>query len=493
MASTHVLSKSSFMRVLQCEKALWLYRHRIDLMEETSPGQQAIFDKGIDVGRLAHGLFPGGIDLSPEYVDGYPRFRGSIAKTADAVRDGVPVIYEAAFVHDGVLAAIDMLVRDRKRWRAFEVKSGTSVKDTYAADAALQHWVLRGSGLELADISIVHIDNTYVRSGAIDVKKLFAIESVRDLAEAQREEIGVAVDRLKKVIRKKAAPDIPIGPHCSDPYDCPFHGYCWQGFPEHSVFDISRVGALAWRLVERDIRCAADIPDDVPLRANQRIEVECAKTGEPYVDRKAVREFLKTTDGPLFFLDFETCGPAVPLYDSTRPYQAVPFQYSLHYRTARGEPLTHTAFLGDGKTDPRLSLVDQLLDDTKGEGRIVVYSGYEKRVINELAATFPKRARELKQRIARLLDLSVPFRDHAYYTAAMDGSYSIKAVLPALVPDLSYDGLPIADGGAASAAYESLHTEADDVKIAEVRNALLDYCGLDTMAMVRVLEVLEGV
>jgi hypothetical protein len=493
MASTHVLSKSSFVRGLQCEKAAWLYKNRIDLMDPTPEARQAIFDRGVDVGRCARDLFPGGIDLSPEFVDGVPRFAGAIARTSDAVRGCVPVIYEAAFVHDGVLAAIDILVREGSRWRAYEVKSGTSVKDTYAQDAALQYWVLAGAGLDLEDISIVHIDTTYVREGAIDVKKLFATGSVLDHAEERREEIGGHVARLKDVITRKQMPEIPVGPRCRAPYTCAFHGHCWEGFPEHSVFDLSRVGAAAWDLFDRGIRRAADIPDEEPLRWNQRIEVRCARTLETYIERDAVRAFVETTDGPLCFLDFETCGPAVPLYDGTRPYQAIPFQYSLHRRRGRGAPLEHKAFLGDGRTDPRAALVEQLLGDTPGEDRIVVYSGYERRVLTELGDAFPKRAAEIGKRIARLLDLSVPFRNHAYYTVAMDGSYSIKRVLPALVPDLSYHGMAIGDGGAASAAYESLHTETDQGRIALIRRALLDYCGLDTLAMVRLLEVLERV
>ncbi|HUT79045.1 MAG TPA: DUF2779 domain-containing protein [Polyangia bacterium] len=492
-ARTHVLSKSTYMRGMQCEKALWLYRHRPELAGEVSDAQQAIFDRGTDVGKLAQGLFPGGVDLSPEYVGGIPRFGRSIERTREAVRSGAPVIYEAAFVHDGVLAAMDILVQAGDRFRVYEVKSGTSVKDTYAKDAALQHWVLRGAGLDLVDISVVHIDNTYVRQGDIDVHRLFAVKSVLEHAQARYEEIGREVARLMAVVSREAAPEIPIGPHCSEPYDCSFTGHCWKGFPEHSVFDLSRMGKLAWILVERGITRAADIPDDIDLSDKQRIEVRAAATGEPHVDHEKVRAFLKQTEGPLHFLDFETVMSAVPLFDGTKPYQALPFQYSLHFRAERGAPLSHEAFLGDGRNDPRAALVEKLLHDTRAEGHIVVYSSYEKRILNELAVAFPDRAAELKERNRRLLDLCVPFREHALYTADMNGSFSIKKVLPALVPDLSYDGLPIAEGQAASAAYESLHTELDLVKITEIRKALLDYCGLDTMAMVRLLEAMEGV
>jgi len=493
MATTHILSKSTFMRGMQCEKSLWMYRHEFDKQDDRSPGLQAIFDQGSDVGDLAHDLFPGGVDLSPEYVNGIPRFGGSIARTRDAIRDGAPVLYEAAFVHEDVLAAVDLLVRDGARWRLIEVKSGTSISEAYAQDAALQHWVLRGAGLDLADVSIAHIDTSYVRRGAVDVNKLFAFGSVLELAMARLDDIGREVARLKEALARNGAPEVAIGPHCSAPYDCSFQGLCWEGFPEHSVFDVSYLGAKAWKLFDRGIKRAADIPDDFPLKRNQQIEVRCARTGEPHVDRDAVRTFVKTTEGPLYFLDFETCSPAVPLYDGTRPYQAIPFQYSLHCRRARGAAIEHKAFLGDGRTDPRAALAEQLLEDTRAEGRIVMYSGYERRILNELAEAFPERAAELAERNECLLDLSVPFRDHAYYTVEMDGKYSIKKVLPALVPGLSYGDMEIAEGRDAGRAYASLHTETDLEKIAWIRKALLDYCGLDTLAMVKLLEVLEGV
>ena len=490
---THRLSKSTFMRGMQCPKSLWLYRHAYELQDETSAAQEAVFAQGSSVGRLAWGLFPGGVDLSPDYVDGVPRFAGALRRTDEAIRGGAKVLYEAAFVHEGVLAAVDLLVRDGARWRVIEVKSGTSVKDTYAEDAALQHWVLCGAGLDLADVSIAHIDNQYVRRGDIDVHALLKIESVRDRAVARREEIGREVARLLGVLDLEAAPELPIGPHCSTPYTCSFTGHCWAHVPERSVFELTRIGATAWELFERGVTRVAEIPDDVPLNAAQRIEVACARSGEPHVDKAVLRSFLRKLDGPLLFLDFETVGPAVPLYDGTRPYQAIPFQYSLHRRESRDGALTHTAFLGDGKNDPRPALADQLLADTAGDAPILMYSSYERRILKELAVALPRRAAEIESRIARLVDLIAPFRKHAYYTADMRGSSSIKNVLPALVPDLSYGGLEIADGGTANSAYESLHYDPDPARVAKIRGALLDYCQLDTLAMVRVLEVLERV
>lgn len=493
METEYRLSKSTYMKGMQCPKALYLYKHHYDLQDQVSAATQAIFDRGHDVGELAWQLFPGGVDLSPERVeDGKPVFAEAIVRTHEEVEKGTPVLYEATFVHRGVMAAMDILVRAGDRWKAYEVKSGTSVKDTYASDAALQHWVLSGAGLDLADISIVHIDTSYVRRGEIDVRGLFAIESVLDFALEQQGEIGREVDRLYEIIDGGEVPEMDIGPHCSDPYDCSFMGHCWKHVPEPSVFDLSRLGRKKWQLYERGIVRLEDIPGDFRLNDCQRIEVRAATTGEPCVDEEAVRAWVGRLEYPLHFLDFETVAPVVPLFDGTSPCRQVPFQYSLHRQTSGGE-LAHRAFLGDGRSDPRPALVDQLLREVGPDGDILSYTAYEKTQLNNLIEAVPARAVELRAVIDRLVDMSRLFADHLYYTAAMNGSYSIKAVLPALVPDLTYDGLPIADGLAAAGAYEALHYETDPERIEAVRNALLDYCGVDTLAMVRILEVLEAV
>ncbi|MDD5309759.1 MAG: DUF2779 domain-containing protein [Deltaproteobacteria bacterium] len=493
MAKTHQLSKSTFMRGLQCEKSLWLYRNRFDLQDEVSAGTQAIFDQGSNVGVLAHELFPGGVDLSPEHVNGVPVFGKAIARTAEAIRGGAMVLYEAAVVHEGVLVAVDILVRDGAGWKAYEVKSGTSAKDVYQTDAALQHWVLCGSGLDIRDTSIVHIDTSYVRSGDIDVNRLFKIVSVLEQARARQDEIGGQVARLKEVLERTAEPEVAIGPYCSAPYNCSFRGHCWASVPEKSVFDIGGIGAKAWQLYNSGVVRIEDVPSGFPLYESQRIEVQAAITGRPHIDVEEVRQLVASLRYPLCFLDFETVNPSVPLFDGMRPYQQLPFQYSLHRRDVPKGPLAHTAFLGDGRTDPRPALVEQLLADTAGDGSILTYSGFEKTQLNGLAGAIPSRADELRSRIARLMDLNAVFRGRHYYSAAMKGSSSIKAVLPALVPEMSYAGMEIAEGMVASGAYASLPAQTDLMEIARIRKALLDYCALDTLAMVRLLEVLERV
>ena len=485
------LSKSTFMRGLQCIKSLYLYKHHYDLQDETSAAQEAVFSMGHRVGELAQQLFPGGVDLSPEYENGYPQWGPSIERTAREIKQGTPVIYEAAVVHEGVFAAMDILVRDGNRWKAYEVKSGTSVKENYANDAALQYWVLTGAGVDLSDISIVHINTGYVRQGALDLHKLFAIESVLDHARARLDEIGGDVQRLFEIIAGKVVPDVSVGRHCEDPYTCSFMGHCWGEQPERSVFELS--SGKAWKLHDLGISRLDDIPSDFDLNSKQRMQVNAAITGEPHIDIGAVRDFVASLQYPLYFLDFETLGPAIPLFDGASPYKHMPFQYSLHRRDEPGGELHHTAFLGDGENDPASALVEQLLSDIGPEGDVLVYTSYEKTQLNKLADFLPERASELDDLISRLVDLARPFSQRAYYTADMAGRYTIKKVLPALVPGMSYDGMDIADGMTASNAYEGLHYNDDPQIVEQTRKALLDYCELDTLAMVKILEVLEGV
>ena len=193
-------------------------------------------------------------------------------------------------------------------------------------------------------------------------------------------------------------------------------------------------------------------------------------------------------------MDFETFQPAVPLFDNSRPYQQIPFQYSIHYKESKESQITHYEFLAEQGEDPRQKFVKNLLEDTSSKGDIIVYSKtFEITRLKEIANDFPAYAEQIEERISRIKDLMIPFRQKYYYSPEMKGSYSIKAVLPALVPELSYDELEINEGGLASIAFETLQIETDLIIIAEIKAQLLEYCKLDTLAMVRILEKLENI
>jgi len=263
--------------------------------------------------------------------------------------------------------------------------------------------------------------------------------------------------------------------------------------PEVSVFDLHRLQQhKKFALYNRGVLRLEDVPADYPLNEKQHIQVQCQISGKDHIDIPGIREHMIDLKYPLYFMDFETFQPAVPRWCGARPYQQIPFQYSLHYRISRGGGLQHREFLADAGPDPRPEFIRQLLEDTERPGTIVVYNRpFESGRLSELGRDFPEWDVPLRNRISRLWDLMRPFAAKQYYRPSMNGSHSIKNVLPAVIPEMGYEGLEIQDGQSASLAFESLFDEMPDRKRQKIRNSLRAYCALDTLAMVRLLEVLE--
>ncbi len=483
------LSKSQYLRGLQCHKKLWLYRNRKDLLEEPDAAQQALFDTGTDVGLLAQQLFPGGEEI--RFEEG--NFDDKIQRTKDLIESGVKTIYEATFKYDGVLVMVDILHKGRSGWQLYEVKSSTQVKDVHYDDVAVQYYVLNGSGLNIAKTALVHINSQYVREGELDIKQLFAIEDLTESVLEQQDEVVETLELIRVSVQGEE-PDIDIGPHCSDPYECDFTDYCWKHIPEVSIFNLSRLrGSKKWELYNQGIIEFNDLPDDYPLNSAQEKQVEAHLNGTEFLDKPEIEKFLKTLSYPLYFLDFETYQSAIPQFDGLRPYVQIPFQYSLHFQINENGKLEHKEFLAMEGEDPRESLVKKLVEDIPRDVCVLAYNmGFEKGVIRNLAEQFPNYADHLMDIHDNMLDLMAPFRSKDIYLKEMKGSYSIKYVLPALVPGLSYQDLKIKEGGQASSTYATLHLIEDEKEREEIRQNLLAYCKLDTLAMVKILKFLQS-
>lgn len=484
------LSKLTFVKSLQCQKALYLNKHHKELRGVISSSQQAIFDQGIQVGELSQQLFPNGIDVSPEeYYD----FSKSIESTKKLLKQDSVVIYEAAFEYDGVLCALDILVKENGVIKAYEVKSSTEVKSVYIQDAGLQFYVMQACGYEPDDISIVHINNQYERLGELEIDKLFSIISIYQDVLAFQNDVPMHIEEASKTLDKNDSPRIDIGPHCEDPYACDFMGHCWQHIPEYSVFDISRLRSnKKFELYNKGAVDILDVPHDY-LNANQILQVESERNGSIQIDQIQIKSFLDGLNYPLHFLDFETFMTAVPLFDNIRPYQQTVFQYSLHIQVNPGEELKHFEFLAEANgKDPRKLFAEQLINDCNKKGDILVYNiGFESSRLKELKAIFPDKSDALQTIIDRMVDLMVPFQKKYYYAPDLKGSYSIKKVLPSLVPELNYSELEIQEGGTAMEVFKNmiLGSFAGDIK--GTRKALLEYCKMDTWAMVKILERLR--
>lgn len=483
-----VLSKSTFMYGNQCEKRLYFHKFKPEYRNPPDPAQELVFAQGTDLGMLARNLFPGGLDLTPETPYQY-------TLSAQKTLKSLPVryvFYEPVFIGSEVMCALDILVRKNSGLFAFEVKSGTSAKPQYIEDAALQYWVMKKAGYEPRDFSLILINKHYEFNGNLDVNQLFYTESILEQILELQEQIELKVAQLKKLLKQKVQPEINPGMHCFSPYTCDFSNHCWKGIPtENSVLDLSH--GIGWKFFEEGYRSLDELPANLELPPRAAFQLKVYRSGETVVDKEKISAYLSQVDFPLGFLDFESYQSSVPNIVGTRPYQRIPFQFSLHSLSSKKARLKSGGFLGDGISDPRPGLVKQLIADCKNLKHIFVYSiGFERSVLNELAAQFPEYADELLQIAAKLVDLMTPFQQRWYYHSDMKGGYSIKVMLPHFFPEMSYEDLPIGDGGTASMAYASL-TALSAEEREEIRNQLVTYCNLDTLAMVKIWEKLQSI
>lgn len=488
----HTLSKSTFVRGCQCVKSLYLNKYHKEFQSPVSSNQEAVFEQGKEVGFLARKLFPNGIDASPK---NYFSYEESINKTEDAIKQGETVIYEAAFLFDDVLAALDILVKDNEGWKAFEVKSSTEVKDTHILDAALQYYLIQNTGISLQDIFIVYINNEYVRGKELETEKLFVKKSILKEVLNLQTFIPHKIGELKSIMKQKEIPHIEIGLQCNDPYPCDFIDYCWKNIPPYSVFDIANLRTTKkFELFNQGITQLKDIPKDFALNANQWQQINCELEQKSIIDKPKIKEFVGKLIYPLYFLDFETFQLAIPKFVNSRPYQQLVFQYSLHKQNSKGSDIMHSEFIAEtNSNNPRILFVKKLIDDCGEEGDILVYNiAFERTRLQELANDFPEFAKPISNILNRLKDLMLPFRERWYYIPEMKGSYSIKVVLPTLLPEFTYSNLEIKDGNTASSTYASMVQGVFSGDANKTLKALLEYCKLDTLAMVKILEKLSS-
>ena len=351
------LSKSTYIKGLQCKKALYLKKFHPEFSDKISEKQEAVFKTGTDIGLLAQQLFPNGIDAGPK---DYKEYFKSFKYTQQLIDDDVDVIYEAGFCYNYVMCFVDILVRSGNKWIAYEVKSSTKVSEINKKDAALQYYIMNQCGLEIEDINITYINNTYVREEKLDLHQLFKSESVLSFAKSNQEEVEQELINLHEVILNNNIPNVQIGPQCNSPYKCEFQGYCWEKVPEYSIFNISGLRSKKkWQLFNDDVLYLKDVPKDFPLAKNQRFQVDSHLQNISIINREAINDFLDDLSDTLYYLDFETYQLAVPEYIKMHAYQQVPFQYSVHIEN-NGQ-IHHHEFLAENNKDPREPFIQSLI------------------------------------------------------------------------------------------------------------------------------------
>ena len=462
---------------------------------------QDVFSTGDMVGDLACELFPDGREIPFEGTS----FTEKIALTQQWINEGVEDIFEATFSYQGILVMVDILHKTADgSWEIYEVKSSTwnekkKLKDIekYIHDASIQYYVLKGCGLNISKTSITLLNSNYTFKNQLDIEALFThVDVSKEVLELQAE-IPERLQIFQQCLSNtKDEPDVDIGAHCKKPYPCDAYDYCWKAqkkIPDYSVFSALRMGKKSLELYKCGIVNVEDIPDGIATDNQQQV-IDAWKHKSTHIDTNAIRDFVASLDSPIAHFDFETFQSAVPFFNGQRPNQKVCFQYSLHIEDKDGAT-EHKEFLAEAGGDPRPALIQQLLKDIPDHGSVLVYNeSFEKSRLKELANNFPDAANGLMAIHDRIIDLAKPFKDKLYYDYRMKGGYSIKMVMPLLVPEMeaAYKELDlIHNGGEAMDIFPKL-ASMDDQERVLYRKALLEYCKLDTLSMVEILKKLRG-
>ena len=484
------LSKSKFVAGVQCLKRLYYQIYEPELAGQPDESQQARLQQGNEVGLLAQSRFPGGVFVGFEHGSD-----GALAQTACLLDDSsVPAIFEATFQHQGVLVRVDILQRrPASRWRLLEVKSSVDVKEYHLYDVAIQAHVLRGCGLDLSSCCLMHLNRDYVYDGRrYDPAGLFAIRNLTGQIRKLDAEVPKLLRSQRKALALEHPPEIAPGRHCSEPVACEFYACCNAPVPDHHISFLPRLSDKTQaELLGQGITLIHEIPEGFSLTENQIRVWTSVKTGHPWVSDTLARE-LSRLKYPLYFMDFETLYPAIPRFDGMWPYSHIPFQWSIHRQMSVDSELEHFEFLAEDEEDPRRAFLDSLSEALGKRGLTVVYNaGFESQRLSDLAKWMPEHAGKIARIQARLWDLWPFVKKHVYHPQ-FQGSFSLKAVLPALVPGYSYEGMEVSHGGEAGLAWDQMvRGNLDLEERRRLKAALLVYCRQDTLAMAKILEVLR--
>ena len=498
------LSKSKYCNFWQCPKMAWLNKYKPEVRTE-DPGLEAVFAKGNEVGDLAMGLFGDFVEVTT-YTDEKLDIAEMLKRTQEEMEKGTEVICEASFSYEGLYCAVDILKKEGNGYAIYEVKSSSAdeensePKAVYAADIAYQKYVLEHCGVNVTGTNLVTLNRAYVRGDDLDIQGLFLVTNVDDAVAIEIQRVEPNLKLAEKILNCKEEPDYDLAERCHDPYECQFWAYCSRNLPDKSVFDLYRLpfkkkldlyrrGVITYD----DLLNCEDITNATQIR---QMEFALQDKGT-HVDADNIRDFLDILSYPLYFLDFETMQLAVPPFKGTRPYQQIPFQYSLHYIEKEGGELKHKEFLAVSGEDPRRDIAEALCRDIPMNVCTTAYNkAFECTRLKELADTFPDLSEHLLNIKDHIVDLLVPFQSGYYYNRAMGGSFSIKSVLPAIFPDdpeLDYHNLEgVHNGGEAMNIFPQIQF-MEPAEQEKARHNLLKYCELDTYAMVKVWQELVRV
>jgi len=493
LSQASMLSKSQFIKGQQCTKALWYSRNRKDLTPPTDAAKQAMFSAGNEVGEWAKKCFEGGVEVTTPYF----KVQEGAEATKALLAAGNSIIFEATAIHpeDGTYSRIDILrkIEGDVAFDLIEVKGSTGVKEYHIEDMSFQYRVFSSAGYRINRCFMMLINNQYERNGEIDPQALFKLEDITAEVASKQSELEQAMPHIIAAYIGNEEPAASIGSRCSKPFDCDYIDHCWKHVPEYSIFDIfagKKADEITAMIGSYEIKSLSD--EQMPAGAKAK-DVRSFLSGEIHSELDSIRQFVSRLRYPLYYLDYETIGGAIPIFEGTKPFQAIPFQFSVHIEAAPDAELKHFEFLHKNQSDPRKPFIEALLGFCGSEGSVIVYNQpFEKGVNESLMRDFPEQADAIKAINDRMIDLLVPFKNRWLYHPRQNSSASIKKVLPAFT-DLSYEHLGIGNGQDASQKYlDFMQGKLRDADVKKLWADLTEYCGLDTLAMKALMDVLRG-
>lgn len=482
------LSKSRYCKARQCKKIIWLKKYKPEYAIQKA--RDIVLENGTKVGQLAKGLFG-----KYENIDFNENLNIMIDQTKKLLKNKPNIITEASFNYNNNFCSVDILKNDIDGVEIYEVKSSTEISDIYLDDVSYQYYILNNLEFNIKKACIVYINNKYVKQGNLELNKLFNIEDVTEIAKSKQQEIENNIYELNKYMEEHMdnEPKDDIGIKCFKPYECEFWEYCTRNLPKPNVFDI-KGGMHLDKKFEKYYDGKISFNDlqneNINPKYLEQIDFELNNL-QPKIDKDYIKEIIKALNYPLYFLDYETYQVAIPEIDGTRPYQQLPFQYSLHIIKEEGAAIEHKEFLAEIEDKDFIRhFAENLIKDIPDNGSVIIYNrAFEPARNKEIAEMYPDLKDELERINCNMIDFLEPFKQRKYYTKEMQGSASIKYVLPALYQkdsELDYHNLLVVHNGEeASEAFLSLKGKSKE-KQKEIRNGLLVYCQLDTYAMVKI-------
>lgn len=475
----HLLTKSKYMQGQQCLRLLWLSTNKL-LPEKTIAEKQKL-EQGHEFEEYAHKLFPDAVNLAEL------EFNENLEKTKELIQEK-KTIFEAGLKVDGLFLRADVLEPTEKGWNLYEIKASTKQKPEHIPDLAFQKFVCEKAGLNIEKCFVLHLNKDFIKNGEINPKELSIIEEVTEKVNLI-DDVEKNSKLYLEIMNSKEKPEILISKNCNSPYPCAVKNDCWGTLPKNNVLHLTN-WRVYWKLFDDGIIDLKDVPEGTKLTPKDETILEGESQEKIMISKEHIKHFLNSLKYPLCHLDFETFDTAVPIFDKSRPWQKMPFQYSVHIQPENGE-IIHYEFLAEDGEDPRPKLLENLKEHTKGSGSVIVFNkSFEINVLNKLAEDFPEHKGWIQDVLDRIIDLAVPFQSFYYYNPSQKGSYSIKKVLPAITGK-GYDGLEIGNGGDASALYFYSHVKKEIDGKDDIRKNLLKYCCLDTEGMVWIIDELK--